>query len=50
MNAQQIYRGNRDAGMAPVSGWKLIISWVVLTTLGWALIFTLLIAVFWVLG
>jgi len=50
MNAQQIYRGHSDTGIAPVSGWKLIISWVVLITLGWTLVCMLLIAVFWLLG
>ncbi len=34
-------------GTAPVSDWKLLVSWAVITTLGWALILALLIAVFW---
>ena len=50
MDTQRTYGGHSHAGAAPLGDWQLIISWVVITTLGWTFMLALLIAVFWLLG
>ena len=49
-NERRIYPDASDTRVATSGTWKTIISWVVITTFGWALMLALVIAAFWLLG